>query len=188
MRYLGVAESAAKASRSPERAPGAAATTSQSIFAFRLRLHRERKRLSLDDVSRVMRVVPGRLDALERGDLAGWPHGVYARAWVRAYATVVGLDPTDTVDEFCRLFPHGDRRARETMRELAAIVALPCGYRDEHREVDRRRGMQHTDRATVPSWRTLILRAADALWSIRAGRDRGIASRTVSARRASAIP
>lgn len=85
------------------------------------------------------RIRPERLAGLERGDLAHWPRGVYARAWVRAYATIIGLDPVDTVDEFCRLFPHGDRRARDTMREVAAIVAHPSEYRDEAREVDRRR-------------------------------------------------
>ena len=83
---------------------------------------------------------PERLDALERNDLSGWPHGLYARAWVRAYARLVGLDPVDTVDEFCRLFPHGDRRAGPTIREIAAIVAHPSEYEGEFREADRRRG------------------------------------------------
>ena len=62
------------------------------------------------------------LAAFERNDLSGWPRGLYARAWVRAYANVVGLDPSPTVDEFCRLFPQGDRRVGGTIQEMGAIA------------------------------------------------------------------
>ena len=113
---------------------------------FRLRLHRERQRLSLIDLASAMRVKVGHLEGLERNDLTGWPRGLYARARVRTYAVLVGLDPADTVDEFCRLFPHGDRRARDTMREIAAILSQPSTYRDEDREVDRRRRMALPER------------------------------------------
>lgn len=95
--------------------------------------------MSLPEIAAATRIRQDLLEGLERGDLAQWPRGLYARTWVRAYAAMVGLDPLDTVDEFCRLFPHGDRRARETMREMAAIVAHPSEYRDELRDVDRRR-------------------------------------------------
>lgn len=114
--------------------------TSQDIFAFRLRLRRRRKGLRLEDISAVTRVKCERLDALERNDLSGWPQGLYARSWVRAYASLVGLDPSDTVDEFCRLFPNGDRRAGQVLREIAGIVAQPSQYEGEFREADRRRG------------------------------------------------
>ena len=39
--------------------------------------------------------------------------------------------PDDTVDEFCRLFPQGDRRVGGTIQEIAAIVAHASEYRDE---------------------------------------------------------
>ena len=118
--------------------------SAQALFAFRLRLYRERRRMSLSEIAAATRIRQELLEGLERGDLAQWPRGLYARTWVRAYAAMVGLDPVDTVDEFCRLFPHGDRRARETMREMAAIVAHSSEYRDEFRDVDRRR------RGTLP--------------------------------------
>ena len=114
--------------------------TSQDIFAFRLRLHRRRKGLRLEDISAAIRVKRERLDALERNDLSRWPQGLYARSWVRAYAGLVGLDPSDTVDEFCRLYPHGDRRTGHVLREIAEIVAHPSQYEDQFREADRRRG------------------------------------------------
>ena len=77
--------------------------TSLEIFVFRLRLHRERQGLRLEDISSATLVRRERFEALEPNDLSGWPRGLYARAWMHAYAGLVGLDPIDTVDEFCRL-------------------------------------------------------------------------------------
>jgi len=114
--------------------------TDQETFATRLRRQRERGRVTLDDIAAATCVTRGFFEALEQNDLSAWPRGVYARAWIRAYAAHVGLDPADTVEEFCRLFPHGDRRVRATIREIAAIVATGPQYRDEFaHSVDRRK-------------------------------------------------
>lgn len=116
--------------------------TPQDMFVARLRRHRERSQLSLDEVAAETRIKRDLLAAFERNDLSGWPRGLYARAWVRAYASAIGHDPIDTVDEFCRLFPHGDRRAASTLSGMAAIVASESRYRDEFEHlspVDRRR-------------------------------------------------
>lgn len=110
----------------------------QEAFVTRLRRHRQKCRISLDELAEDTRVKKEMLEALENNDFSKWPRGVYARAWIRSYAWVVGLDPDDTVDEFCRLFPHGDRRANGTIREMAAIVASPSEYRDEFAHPERR--------------------------------------------------
>ena len=115
--------------------------TPQEIFVGRLRRHRERHHISLAGIAGDTRIQHHLLEALERNDLSGWPRGLYARAWMRAYASAIGVDAIDAVDEFCRLFPQGDRRVQPTIREIAAIVAAPSEYRDEFRgisEVDRR--------------------------------------------------
>ena len=130
--------------------------TSQDIFVFRLRLHRERARIPITAIAAATRINPTHFEALERSDLSRWPHGLYARNFVRAYSVMVGLDPADTVDEFCRLFPHGDRRARDTFREFAGIVSHAPAYRDEAREPDRRRrGIQTDSTAAQPRWSPL---------------------------------
>ena len=115
--------------------------TPQEIFVGRLRRHRERNHISLDEIAGDTRIKRELLEALERNDLSGWPRGLYARAWMRAYASAIGVDAIDTVDEFCRLYPQGHRRAQPTIQEIAAIVAAPSEYRDEFKgisEVDRR--------------------------------------------------
>ena len=114
----------------------------QETFVTRLRRHRQKCRISLDELAEDTRVKKEMLEALENNDLSKWPRGVYARAWIRSYAWVVGLDPDETVDEFCRLFPHGDRRANGTIREMAAIVASPSEYRDEFPHPERRGALQ----------------------------------------------
>jgi hypothetical protein len=105
--------------------------TPQDTFVARLRRHRERNGVSLDEIAAETRIKRELLEAFEQNDLTAWPRGVYARAWIRAYASAIGFDPIDTVDEFCRLFPQGDRRAGPTIGEIAAIVASPSEYRDE---------------------------------------------------------
>ena len=112
--------------------------TPQETFVTRLRRHRQRNRVSLEEIAAQTCVKRELLEALENNDLSEWPRGLYARALIRTYATVVGLDPGDVVDEFCRLFPEGDRRANGTIRDIAAIVASPSEYRDEFHGPDRR--------------------------------------------------
>jgi hypothetical protein len=93
------------------------------------------------DISRDTRVKLELLEGLERNDLSAWPRGLYARAYVRAYAAAIGLDGDDTVNEFCRLFPHGDRRTEPIIREIAEIVASESKFDYDYRyatESDRR--------------------------------------------------
>ena len=90
--------------------------TPQEAFITRLRRHRERNQISLGEMAAVTRMKCELLEAFERNDLSNWPRGLYARAWVRAYAGVVGLDPLDTVTSSAVCFstvmaygPHGGK-------------------------------------------------------------------------------
>jgi hypothetical protein len=127
--------------------------TPQEAFVTRLRRNRERWGVPLADIAAATRVKPELFEAFERGDLSSWPRGLYARAWVRAYALAVGVDPFETVEEFCRLFPNGDRRAQAMMEEIASIVASSSGYRDEFNHVDRRDPVPQVKGTMKPSWR-----------------------------------
>ena len=135
----------------------------QETFVIRLRRHRQRNGISLDEIAADTRVKCDLLEAFERNDLSEWPKGLYARAWIRAYASAVGLDPIDTVDEFCRLFPHGDRRANGTIREMAAIVASPSEYRDEFAHPERR-GVPEQQQQEPPAGSPLT-QGGRGLWS-----------------------
>lgn len=137
----------------------------QESFVTRLRRHRERNRITLEEISADTRVKVELLQALEKNDLSEWPRGLYARAWIRAYASVVGLEPGDTVDEFCRLFPQGDRRTSGTIQEIASIVAAPSEYRDEFSHPhDRRRSTAPPVPPAKPAWHSPIVQMARAMW------------------------
>jgi cytoskeletal protein RodZ len=147
--------------------------TPQETFITRLRRHRERNQISLDEVVSHTRIKREQLEAFERGDLDGWPRGIYARAWIRGYASVVGLDPIDTVDEFCKLFPQGDRRAQGTFRDFAAIIAHASTYEDEFEaEHDRRRPAHRPEvQQNTSTWRQQMTRLVRTLLSLRPTRS-----------------
>jgi helix-turn-helix protein len=145
--------------------------TPQETFIARLRRHRERNHVSLDEVVSQTRIKREQLEAFERGDLDGWPRGIYARAWVRGYASVIGLDPIDTVDEFCKLFPQGDRRAQGTFRDFATIIAHASTYQDEFEaEHDRRRPADQVTAPQKSAWRQQMTRLVRSLLSLRSQR------------------
>jgi len=137
----------------------------QELFVTRLRRQRLRARVSVEQIAETLRIKPELVAAFENNDLSEWPRGLYSRAWVRAYATAVDLDPADTVEEFCRLFPQGDRRQASTLQDFAAIVASPSEYRDEFKHPEGRR---QTDRAVTgakPAWHAFLTQPSRALWS-----------------------
>jgi transcriptional regulator with XRE-family HTH domain len=91
-------------------------------FGPNLRRIRLQRGISLSQLAAATKVSIDLWSGLERNDLSRWPIGIYARSYVRAYATHIGLDPETTVDDFCRMFPQGDRRAERLVREQAALV------------------------------------------------------------------
>ena len=100
-------------------------------FGLRLRAARERRGVTLESLAETTKVPVPVWEALERNDLASWPSGLFARAYVREYARIVGVDPDEVVEEFCRYFPNGDRRRGELIRAHAEVVDIRSQYRDE---------------------------------------------------------
>ena len=94
----------------------------REAFGPNLRRARIQRGISLEEIARATKVSETLWSALERNDCSRWPTGIFARSYVRHYAQLIGVDPDATVDEFCRFFPEGDRRAERVIREQAAIV------------------------------------------------------------------
>lgn len=83
----------------------AEAAVTKEAFGARMRHERERRGIALSSIADRTKIAPALLVALERGDLARWPGGLYRRAFIRAYAEAVGLDPNETVSDFLECFP-----------------------------------------------------------------------------------
>ena len=94
----------------------------RDTFGPNLRRLRMKRGVSLEQIAAKTKVNVALWTAMERNDLSRWPTGIYARAFMREYAGAIGEDPESTVDEFCRWFAQGDRRAEPTIRGQAEIV------------------------------------------------------------------
>jgi transcriptional regulator with XRE-family HTH domain len=74
-------------------------------FGNRLRLERERRRITLASIAANTKIGLTLLQGLERGDVSRWPSGIFRRSFIRAYAAAVGLDADAIACEFLELFP-----------------------------------------------------------------------------------
>jgi transcriptional regulator with XRE-family HTH domain len=101
-----------------------------------LRMAREKKGWTLEELSRRAGVRPKAIEQIERGEFAELPGGLYGRSAIRNYAAAVGLDPQQILDEVRTLLPAGEdpldglarryghtRRAEKRAEESAASIA-----------------------------------------------------------------
>src|SRR5262245_13028335 len=73
-------------------------------FGGKLRLAREQRGISLRQISTATKISIAALEALERNDVSRLPGGIFSRSFVRSFATGVGLDPDQTVNDFLDRF------------------------------------------------------------------------------------
>ena len=78
-------------------------------FGARLRDARERRGIPLRQISERTKISIAALEALERSDASRLPGGIFARSFVRSYATEVGLDADSILEDFLQRFS-GDPR------------------------------------------------------------------------------
>ena len=71
----------------------------------RLRAAREAKQISLREIAATTKISVSALEALEENDVAQLPGGIFTRAFVRSYATEVGLDPEEVIRDFLAQVP-----------------------------------------------------------------------------------
>lgn len=107
-------------------------TTSQD-FGPQLKARREQRGIALDSISEATKIGVPLLEALERGDVAHWPKGIFRRAFFREYAAAIGAPVDDLLAEFLQLFPEDGRAsaARSTgpLRMTLATVHPPIHMR-----------------------------------------------------------
>ena len=73
-------------------------------FGNRLRLERERRRISLASIATNTKIGLTLLQGLERDDVSRWPSGIFRRSFIRAYAEAIGLDADAISREFLDRF------------------------------------------------------------------------------------
>ena len=79
-----------------------------SEFGRYLSQQRELRGLSRDEVSRVTKIPPTLLEALEAGTVRRLPERVFVLKHVRAYAEVIGLEPNEAALRYEEVEPPPD--------------------------------------------------------------------------------
>lgn len=74
-------------------------------FGARLRRTREEQQIALLTVAQQTKIKFSLLEGLERDDVSHWPSGIFRRAYIRAYAQTIGLDPDAVLRDFLQAHP-----------------------------------------------------------------------------------
>ncbi len=85
-------------------------------FGARLKAAREAGGRSLRDIATTTKISIAALEGVERNDFSRLPGGIFGRAFIRAYALEVGLDPEATVREFRTEVEAHERNAAKKVR------------------------------------------------------------------------
>ena len=137
-------------------------TAFDDSFGDRLRGERERRGLTLEQVSVATKVGRNHLQALEEGDYDALPHGIFRRGIVRAYLSTAGLEEETWMPLFLAslaryLQAHGEtgHAPEAAWEEFADNVRSTRPKRPERR---------HLRWLGVFALFALVLAAAWALW------------------------
>src|SRR5438477_1985189 len=95
----------------------AATKGSEGDFGSRMRHAREQRGVSLRQIAETTKISVSQLEALERNDVSRLPGGIFSRAFVRSYASEVGLDPEEMVRDFLAQYPHDSVTAGHPLSE-----------------------------------------------------------------------
>ena len=113
----------------PARAPVVTPDNDSTPLGEFLRRARERRGLTLQEISRATRIPRRHLDALEQGNLAALPGGFYRRAEIRAYAEVVHLDQNLALARLERALAPAERKV--VVPQTTTKAAPPRSSRTE---------------------------------------------------------
>jgi cytoskeletal protein RodZ len=90
----------------------------------RIRQAREARGLSLEAISRVTRVSPAALGAIDRNDVASLPPYPYNKGFIEAYAHEIGLEPHETARDFLDQFATSPAPVEAETYDLPAHVLI----------------------------------------------------------------
>ncbi|MBP5997480.1 MAG: helix-turn-helix domain-containing protein [Azonexus sp.] len=134
-------------SQSPGFAPEQAAEASRegvSGVGARLRVAREMRQLSVDEVAQALKLGPRQVEALESGNWQGLPGQTFVRGFVRNYARLLQIDPAPLMD-------HLDA----TLEKPVDSLHVPAG-----RPATMPSGQPRRDRTVVIAGLVLVVLAA----------------------------
>ncbi|MBL8421632.1 MAG: helix-turn-helix domain-containing protein [Dechloromonas sp.] len=109
----------------------------------RLRLARELRQMSVNDVAQALKLGPRQVQALENGNWQALPGQTFVRGFVRNYARLLQIDPTPLMDQL-----------DDTLDKPADSLNVPQG-----RPTTMPRGQKHRDRNVILAGLVIVLLA-----------------------------
>jgi len=160
-----------------------------------LRDARERRSLSLDQLSQATKISVAILRAIENNEVDKLPGGIFTRGFLRAYAREVGLDPEGTVRRYLAEFGQGTDIVevdRPGTSETGAESARAVAGETDLEEVERRAVRFQSLMAAVALAISLVGYFAFARWrapvALTAGPDARSTGAIEIARSSSPVP
>src|SRR5579859_3048777 len=106
-------------------------------FGNKFRQAREKKNLSLDDVSNVTKISSRMLKAIEEEHFDQLPGGVFNKGFIRAYAKHLGLNDEEAVNEYITCLREAQVDAHEVWEPQAVPAAPPAASKKVHPEASK---------------------------------------------------
>ncbi|MFZ3341527.1 MAG: helix-turn-helix domain-containing protein [Terriglobales bacterium] len=157
-------------------------------FGEKLKLEREKRKISLDQISSTTKIGTRMLQALEEDRFGQLPGGIFNKGFVRAYARVVGLDEDQVVADY--LQASGEAPAPKPEMAIREGGARDAASRDAAREegnrISRLEAISDEPSRPLP-WGVfaiilLIVALLLSLWSRQRREQERTATRPVAAR------
>jgi cytoskeleton protein RodZ len=158
-------------------------------FGEKLKLEREKRKISLDQIASSTKIGTRMLQALEEDKFGQLPGGIFNKGFVRAYARVVGLDEDQAVADY--LQASGDApapRPEMAIREGAArdAASRDAAAREEGNRISRLEAISDEPSRPLP-WGMfaiilLVIALLLSLWSRQRREQERKAVRPVAAR------
>ncbi|MBI4535822.1 MAG: DUF4115 domain-containing protein [Ignavibacteriae bacterium] len=141
-----------------------------SFFAD-LKKVRESKRISLADISSATLIDVSMLEAIERGNTSILPQA-YVRAFIREYASVVGLDPHETM----RKYDEARNEANTTPQQPPVLEPTPPLKKPKPPEPDKRPGIEPRELLTQRNLKIgtgviVTILVGIGLWALTSGKS-----------------
>jgi cytoskeletal protein RodZ len=121
-------------------------------FGEKLKSEREKRKISLDQISSTTKIGTRMLQALEEEKFSQLPGGIFNKGFVRAYARVVGLDEDQTVADYLQASGDATVVKLEPTRDGAAHESAPrkAATRDEENRISRLEAISDEPSRPVP--------------------------------------
>lgn len=129
-----------------------------------LRRERLRRNLDLDQISRELKISPRFLEAIEAERFEMLPAGVFAKSFVRQYATLLGMDADDLVSELQPIL-EPERFAQPNAPDVPPVSDIHVPRVEQWESVGDRRGREWSSALPAAALVVIVMLVCSGLYA-----------------------